>query len=315
MKILILGYSNLCRRKIIPVLKKKFSNVKFSICSRSQKKKNIGAYDWFRDYKVALKKSKTDVVYISLINSLHYYWAKKFLENNYHVIIDKPATLNFKQAKNLVKLARKKKRLLSEAVVFHYHHQINKAIKEINSLKNLTHVHARFVIPKFPKKNFHNFKKYGGGCLLDMGPYAAAVFRIFISKNIKKVTFLSSFKENQNGVNENFDVKIVVGKKSFSGYFSHNGEYENTLTLFTKRKSVTINRVFSPPNDVDLTLQVNEGNISKEKKLKRDDTFFNYFKKIITLLKAKKFGNSYKDLLKDSFFREKLCLKKNIIKI
>ena len=148
-----------------------------------------------------------------------------------------------------------------------------------------------------------------------MGPYAAAVFRIFISKNIKKVTFLSSFKENQNGVNENFDVKIVVGKKSFSGYFSHNGEYENTLTLFTKRISVTIYRVFSPPNDVDLTLQVNEGNISKEKKLKRDDTFFNYFKKIITLLKAKKFGNSYKDLLKDSFFREKLCLKKNIIKI
>ena len=315
MKILILGYSNLCRRKIIPVLKKKFSNVKFSICSRSQKKKNIGAYDWFRDYNVALKKSKTDVVYISLINSLHYYWAKKFLENNYHVIIDKPATLNFKQAKNLVKLARKKKRLLSEAVVFYYHHQINKAIKEINSLKNLTHVHARFVIPKFPKKNFHNFKKYGGGCLLDMGPYAAAVFRIFISKNIKKVTFLSSFKENQNGVNENFDVKIVVGKKYFSSYFSHNGEYENTLTLFTKRKSVTINRVFSPPNDIDLTLQVNEGNISKEKKLKRDDTFFNYFKKIITLLKAKKFGNSYKDLLKDSFFREKLCLKKNIIKI
>ena len=315
MKILILGYSNLCRRKIIPVLKKKFSNVKFSICSRSQKKKNIGAYDWFRDYKVALKKSKTDVVYISLINSLHYYWAKKFLENNYHVIIDKPATLNFKQAKNLVKLARKKKRLLSEAVVFHYHHQINKAIKEINSLKNLTHVHARFVIPKFPKKNFHNFKKYAVGCLLDMGPYAAAVFRIFISKNIKKVTFHSSFKENQNGVNENFDVKIVVGKKSFSGYFSHNGEYENTLTLFTKRKSVTINRVFSPPNDIDLTLQVNESNISKGKKLKRDDTFFNYFKKIITLLKAKKFGNSYQDLLKDSFFREKLCLKKNIIKI
>ena len=71
MKILILGYSNLCRRKIVPVLKKKFSNTKFSICSRSQKKKNIGAYDWFRDYKVALKKSKTDVVYISLINSLH----------------------------------------------------------------------------------------------------------------------------------------------------------------------------------------------------------------------------------------------------
>ena len=315
MKVLILGYSDLCRRKIIPLLNKKFNKIKFCVCSKTQKRKSVEAYEWYRSYKVALEKSKADLVYISLINSQHYYWAKKFLEKKYHVIIDKPATLNIKQAKDLVKLARRKKRLLSEAVVFNYHHQINKAIKEINSLKNLTHVHARFVIPKFPKKNFHNFKKYGGGCLLDMSPYAAAVFRIFISKNIKKVTFLSSFKENQNGVNENFDVKIVVGKKSFSGYFSHNGEYENTLTLFTKRKNVTINRVFSPPNDIDLTLQVNEGNISKEKKLKRDDTFFNYFKKIITLLKAKKFGNSHQDLLKDSFFREKLCLKKNIIKI
>ena len=148
-----------------------------------------------------------------------------------------------------------------------------------------------------------------------MGPYAAAVFRIFISKNIKKVTFLSSFKENQNGVNENFDVKIVVGKKSFSGYFSHNGEYENTLTLFTKRKSVTINRVFSPPNDVDLTLQVNENNIRNEKKLQKDDAFLNYFKQIVILLRTKKFESSYQNLLKDSFFREKLCLKKNIIKI
>ena len=315
MKILILGYSNLCRRKIIPALKKKFNNVKFSICSRSQKKKNIGAYDWFRDYKVALKKSKADVVYISLINSLHYYWAKKFLENNYHVIIDKPATLNFKQAKNLVKLARKKKRLLSEAVVFHYHHQINKAIKEINSLKNLTHVHARFVIPKFPKKNFHNFEKYGGGCLLDMGPYAAAVFRIFISKNMRNASFFSACKRNLNGVSTNFNVDIVADKKSFSGYFSHNGKYENTITLFTRKKNVTINRSFSPPNDMNLTLQVNKGNINKEKKLGSDDTFFNYFKKIITLLKAKKFETSYRNLLKDSFFREKLCLKKNIIKI
>ena len=34
---------------------------------------------------------------------------KKFLEKKYHVIVDKPATLNFKQAKDLVKLARKKK--------------------------------------------------------------------------------------------------------------------------------------------------------------------------------------------------------------
>ena len=66
---------------------------------------------------------------ISLPNSLHYFWAKKSLEKNYHVIIDKPATLNFRQAKDLIKLAKKKRKLLSEAVVFQYHYQIDKSIK------------------------------------------------------------------------------------------------------------------------------------------------------------------------------------------
>ena len=315
MKVLILGYSDLCRRKIIPLLNKKFNKIKFCVCSKTQKRKSVEAYEWYRSYKVALEKSKADLVYISLINSQHYYWAKKFLEKKYHVIIDKPATLNIKQAKDLVKLARRKKRLLSEAVVFNYHHQINKAIKEINSLKSLIHLDAKFIIPGFPKKNWHNFEKYGGGCLADMGPYAAAVFRIFISKNMRNASFFSACKRNLNGVSTNFNVDIVADKKSFSGYFSHNGEYENSITLISEQKSVTISRAFSPPNDMNLTLQVNKGNIVKNKKLKSDDAFFNYFKKIITILKTKKFETSYQDLLTDSFFREKLCLTKNIIKI
>ena len=82
MKILILGYSNLCKRKIIPLLSKKFNKIKFCVCSKTQRKKNIGAYEWYRNCNDALEKSKADLVYISLINSQHYYWAKKSLEKN-----------------------------------------------------------------------------------------------------------------------------------------------------------------------------------------------------------------------------------------
>ena len=110
MKILILGYSSLCKRKIIPALKKIFTKAKFCISSKSQTRQYVGESEWFDSYEKALKKSNADLVYISLINSMHYYWAKKFLKNNYHVIIDKPATLNFKQAKDLVKIAKKKKK-------------------------------------------------------------------------------------------------------------------------------------------------------------------------------------------------------------
>ena len=63
MKILILGYSDLSKRKLIPVFQK--SKIKFCICSKSQKYESIGAYDWYRNYNKALKKANADIVYIS----------------------------------------------------------------------------------------------------------------------------------------------------------------------------------------------------------------------------------------------------------
>ena len=51
---------------------------------------------------MALNSSKANIVYISLPNSLHYYWAKKSLEKGYHVIVDKQLPENSKQANNLI---------------------------------------------------------------------------------------------------------------------------------------------------------------------------------------------------------------------
>jgi len=306
MKILILGYSSLCKRKIIPALKNLFTEIEFCISSKSQNRQYVGESEWFTSYEDALKKSKADIVYISLINSEHYYWAKKFLKNNYHVIIDKPATLNFKQAKDLIKIAKKKRKLLSEAVVFHHHHQINKAMHEIKSIKNLDSLEAKFTIPKLEKKNFRNYKKYGGGCLLDMGSYAAAIFRMYISEDYSKISIQCFSNYTKNGFNKNFNVLVLTPNKFFTGFFSFDEKYENTLALSTKRKKVIINRVFSPPNDQNLILQINQGRVKKEKKIKKDDAFLNYFKFIFKTIKRKSFENSYQNILKDSFFREKL---------
>ena len=306
MKILILGYSSLCKRKIIPALKKIFPKVKFCISSKSQTRQYIGESEWFDSYEEALKKSNADLVYISLINSKHYYWAKKFLKNNYHVIVDKPATLNFKQAKNLVQIAKRKRKLFSEAVVFQHHHQINKVKQEIKSIKNLDSVEARFAIPKLPKKNFRNHRKYGGGCLLDMGPYAAAIFRMYINEDYSKISIQCFSNYTKGGLNKSFNILVLTPSKFFTGFFSFNEKYENTLALCTKRKKVTINRVFSPPNDQNLILQINHGRVKKEKKIKKDDAFLNYFKFIFRTIKRKSFENSYQSILKDSFFREKM---------
>ena len=216
---------------------------------KNTKKKNIGAYEWYRNYESALKNSNADIVYVSLRNSEHYYWAKKSLEKKYHVIIDKPASLNFKQAKILVKIAKRKKRLLSEAVVFNYHHQIDKAIKEVKSIRNLIHVEARFIIPGFSKNNWHNFKKYGGGCLMDMGPYAASIIRLFTNGKIKKLKVFKEYFKNLESV-KSFFIISKFDNCTYFGNFGVNGEFISQITFFTKKKIINSpNRIFALPSN------------------------------------------------------------------
>ncbi len=307
MKILILGYSNLSKRKIIPALKKNFKNIEFEICSISKSKKNIGAQKWFRNYKTALHQSNADIVYISLQNSLHFYWAKKFLENKYHVIIDKPATLSFNEATKLVKIAKKNKKLLSEATVFNYHLQIKEVLKEIKNNDNLRFVCARFIIPKLPKKNFRNVIEYGGGCFNDMSPYAASLFRLFVNKKsiIKNIT---STLTDKNKLNISFSIFASYKKTDFSFYFSHDGNYQNELIFITNEKIIKIYRVFSPPNDKKLNIFIHNKKHNKDiiKCVKKDDVFINYFSDFFKTLKNKKFKIFYQKLLTDSFFREKI---------
>ena len=53
---------------------------------------------------MALKNSDADIVYISLANSNHYFWAKKVLEAGFHLIVDKPITTNPGEVKKLINL-------------------------------------------------------------------------------------------------------------------------------------------------------------------------------------------------------------------
>ena len=127
MKVLLLGYSTIAKKRIIKTfLKKKIS---FCVATKSTKIKIKNTYAQFNSYEDALNKSKADMAYISLPNSLHFYWAKRALIKGYHVIVDKPICLTMSDAKNLISIAKKNKRLLVEAIYFNYHNQFNKAIK------------------------------------------------------------------------------------------------------------------------------------------------------------------------------------------
>ena len=302
MKILILGYSALFKKRIIKVLLDK--KIKFCIASKSQPNNEKKAYKWFRDYNNALKNSKADLVYISLSNSLHYIWAKKALEKKYHVIVDKPITLNLKQTKILTLLAKKKKRLLAEATFFNYHAQFKKALKVINFSKNIKFIITNFVIPMPKKKTFRMQKKLAGGCSMDMGPYAAATARLLGSGKLLNIQ--SNIYRNKQGLITSFNISCKFKNNYYLGYFRFGGKYTNNMVLISDKKEIEINNVFSPPSNKDLKILIRGGNTFKLAKIKKDNIFKNFLNEILKDLKKKSYKPYYNKILIDAKFRSKI---------
>ena len=61
MKILILGYSNIFKRRILNFLLK--NDIKFCIASKSSAQKEKKAFAWYRSYSYALNHSNADFFY------------------------------------------------------------------------------------------------------------------------------------------------------------------------------------------------------------------------------------------------------------
>lgn len=99
--------------KIVLFSTERSSGVARNLCE----KYNLNGYTI--DYEELLK-SDLDTIYIALPNVLHFEYAKKALENDKHVIIEKPITANALEMQQLVEIAKEHKKIMLEAMNIHY---------------------------------------------------------------------------------------------------------------------------------------------------------------------------------------------------
>ena len=83
----------------------------------------------YTDYEAFLREGDMDTVYVGLINTQHYSYAKQALLAGKHVICEKPLTETAAQARELADLAREKNLFLWEAFKLPYG-SILPAVKE-----------------------------------------------------------------------------------------------------------------------------------------------------------------------------------------
>lgn len=301
-KLLILGYSSFARRRLLPSIKKN-KKIKYYICSKSQKI-NPKTRILFNDYNQALSLVSPDIVYISLINSLHFMYAKISLKKGFNVIVDKPITTSLRETKELLKIAKRKNLLLSEATLFNYHRVFDKIIQLCDGKKNILHIQSNLNHPlvKGPKILIKN----KGDCEMDMAPYVASIIRLFTSNKIKELKIYREYFKRTKAV-KNFFIMTKLKDCTYFGNFGVNREYMNQMSFFTKDKIITsTGRLLALPRNKNLYISLKEKDKIKKIKIKKDDCIQNFFKKILYALKNKNFEIFYRKLINDAIIRDKI---------
>ena len=217
---------------------KSFYNIKkaklIAIASKTQNKLskfkdefNIDSKYCYDEYEKLLKNNEVDIIYIALPNNFHNEWIYRSLELKKHVLVEKPAFINFKEAKKTLSHPNLNNFFLGEGFMFRYHPQIKKVIELIknNEIGNITSMESVFgknllfkkkIFGIFKSKKFDSNKRIfnkslGGGAILDHGSYTVSMSLLIASlidgMNIKNYRLINDDKKKMI---EDIDVESSI---------------------------------------------------------------------------------------------------------
>jgi len=305
--ILVLGCSGVFLRRVLPALNKCSSIDSIHVASKNKnasaivKKNDIKIDLWFNDYDLAIETAKAELVYISLPNHLHYYWAKKALNRGLHVVVEKPATLNLAESRNLVDLSVERNLCLAEAVVWQYHPNVEYALDFLSDVTDESILlEARFTVPAFNTDNFRNYSEFGGGAFNDMSAYAASISRVFFNEKPINVTANILASNHSTGIDTEFKIKLSFNEsKVIIGNFGFDLHYKNHLVIKGTKFRHELNRVFSPPSDIGISLNSFVDDMPCHQ-LNQGDCYARFFQLVLETLDTPKKANWAQILLQDA---------------
>ncbi len=196
------------------------------------------AYD---DYHELLNDPEIDVVYIPLVNSLHYPFAKEALLANKHVLLEKPFTIRKYEAEELRDIAKERNLFLTETVKTVFL-PVFKDIKEI--VDNKTYGEIQFM--EFKQSyvsgeyidGWNKQREFGGGVLYGNEAYFFTTAE-FLAGNIQKVCGLSSF--GQHDVEDQMSLSIKLENNSLAtNCVSTNILFKNGLIMYLDKARIEI---------------------------------------------------------------------------
>ncbi|MFO7882060.1 MAG: Gfo/Idh/MocA family oxidoreductase [Kosmotogaceae bacterium] len=243
----------------------------------------------YENYSEMINNSDIDAVIVSTPNASHYEIVKEALENNKHVLVEKPFTVDYKKALELVKLADQKGLVLSVGQCWRFHPHIQYAKKIIDSgiLGEITKVKGYGIHESYvPSSSWFSQKSFsGGGALIDMGIHPIDTIN-YIMENIRInsvvgnfITAYGEYDVEDIGVSLLFFESGATGIVEFGWSNPHTDGVESSVQIFGTNGYM---RVF--PSSIKLDVESKKGEffpdicdwyLTKELYIRQAESFIN----------------------------------------
>ena len=262
----IISTAKIAETDIIPAIKKSNNSELVAIASRNKDKarkfaKKNKVNKFYSSYKKLYEDETIDVIYNPLPNHLHVNSTINAINNNKHVLLEKPITLKSKDVNLIKKAANKKNKIVKEAFMVRHHSQWQWVKKYVDSKKigKINGITTLFSYKNLDPKNIRNIKKFGGGGLWDIGCYAIVISRYLMGKEPKRVVAEANFDKNFK--TDNLATAILDFGGAYSNFIvSTCSTVSQQVLILGSKKTICIENPFNAKSEKDTTIVIYNGN-------------------------------------------------------
>ena len=311
MKILFLGLGSVGQRHLRNINNlTKGSNNYFTLTNRKEifeidHKLNLNKdIDILKEYELETFenindafKNNPELTIISSPSAFHYEQAKIALENNSHVFLEKPATLNSEECKSLIELSKTKNKKIAVSFQMRFMPWINEVKSIIDSKKYGNPVFVQSIVSEFMPL-WHEYEDYrytyaakkvlGGGVTFTQIHEFDYLYYIF-----GEIDYISSISGKFSDLEidvEDTSISLLMAKQN-----KHNFPINVSQDYLGNPKKRELNIQFSYANLkcnlLEGTIEINENNVGKTIKsfsyFERNDAFINQMKVFLDSLDKK----------------------------
>lgn len=276
----ILGCSEIAFRRFMPAVAN-IDNVDVVVIAEEYDKSKLEAFcgtyglESEDSFEALISRGDINAVYIPQPPALHYKWTKRALELGKHVLVEKPATVQYDLSQELVEIAKEKGLALHENYMFQYHSQIKK-IKEMlqdGIIGEVRLIRANFGFPLRSQNDFRYNTKLGGGALLDAGGYTAKLATLMLGNTIKvdmaKLNYMPGYEVDMYGnatFSNNDGIVCQVG-------YGMDCAYQCCLEVWGSNGKLYTNRIFTAPPDYEPSVLIEKSDGTQTILLEKDSHF------------------------------------------